>query len=56
MTMLDAPAEAADAEAPDPDAPDRGVPCFDLEGYRLQITDLSGEKDVRWIRWRQKAE
>jgi len=30
------------------------APCFDLEGYRLTVLDLSGERQERWIRWRQK--
>ena len=52
VTLLDAPLSAADASTPD--VLNLGVPCFDLEGYHLQITDLSGEKDTRWLHWRKK--
>ena len=54
VTLLDAPTSAADAETPD--VMDLGTPCFDLEGYHLQITELTAEKDVRWIHWRKKTE
>ena len=54
VSILDAPLSAADARTPDASEP--GVPCFDLEGYHLQITDLLGEKDVRWLHWKVKAE
>ena len=29
-------------------------PCFDLEGYHLQVTSLENERRIRWIRWKQK--
>lgn len=54
VSILDVPLSAADARTPDASEP--GVPCFDLEGYHLQITDLTGEKDVRWLHWKVKAE
>ena len=54
VTLLDAPLSAADAKTPD--VLDLGVPCFDLEGYHLQITDLSEEMDIRWLHWRKKPE
>ena len=54
VTLLDAPLSAADAKTPD--MLDLGVPCFDLEGYHLQITDLSEEMDIRWLHWRKKPE
>ena len=52
VTLLDAAPE--DAPYHTPDVLDLKTPCFDLEGYHLQVTDLSGEKQTRWIRWRQK--
>lgn len=52
VTLLDAPLSAADARTPDGAEP--GEPCFELEGYHLQATDLAGEKQVRWIHWREK--
>ena len=54
VSILDVPQSVATAETPD----EIGLcqPCFDLEGYHLQITDLSQEKRFRWIRWRLKAE
>lgn len=54
ISILDVPSSAATAETPDEIG--LGQPCFDLEGYHLQITDLSQEKRFRWIRWRLKAE
>ena len=50
VSLLDAPAEAAPSFTPD--VPDLKKPCFDLDGYHLEILDLSAEKDQRWIRWR----
>ncbi len=50
ISLLDAPAEAAPSFTPD--ALDLKKPCFDLEGYHLEILDLSSEKQERWIRWR----
>lgn len=50
VSLLDAPAEAAPSFTPD--ALDLKKPCFDLEGYHLEILDLSAEKQERWIRWR----
>lgn len=47
VTLLDAPDSAADARTPGTEEP--GEPCFDLDGYHLQITDLTKEKQVRWI-------
>lgn len=54
VTILDVPAEAAPGVTMD--AAEPGVPCFDLEGYHLQITDLTAEKQHRWIRWRKRPE
>ena len=54
VTILDVPLSAADSRTPD--ALGLGAPCFDLEGYHLQITDLSAEKRVRWIRWRKRPD
>ena len=57
VSLLDVPAEAATGFTPDvPDVPELKKPCFDLEGYRLEILDLSAEKRQRWIRWRQKPD
>ena len=52
VTLLDAPLSAADTGTPE--AEDLSAPCFELEGYHLQITDLTEEKQVRWIHWREK--
>ena len=52
VTLLDAAPE--DTWSRTPSVLDLGAPCFDLEGYHLQVTDLSGEKQTRWIRWREK--
>lgn len=52
VTLLDANPE--DAAYHTPAVLDLETRCFDLEGYHLQVTDLSGEKQTRWIRWRQK--
>ena len=49
VSLLDAPAEAAPSFTPD--AIGLKKPCFDLDGYHLEILDLSAEKDQRWIRW-----
>ena len=54
VTLLDAPLSAADTSTPD--LLDLAAPCFELEGYHLQITDLSEEKDIRWLHWRKKPE
>ncbi len=55
VSLLDAPAEAAPSFTPDvPEVPELKRPCFDLEGYHLEILDLSAEKRQRWIRWRQR--
>ena len=54
VTLLDAPLSAADTSTPD--ILDLAAPCFELEGYHLQITDLSEEKDIRWLHWRKKPE
>ncbi len=54
ITILDVPESAAPARTPD--AIGLSVPCFDLEGYHLQVTDLSQEKQYRWIRWRKRPE
>ncbi len=54
VTILDVPPEAATASTPG--AINLGAPCFDLEGYHLQVTDLAQEKQYRWIRWRGKPE
>lgn len=53
VTLLDVSAE--DAPFRTPAVPGLEAPCFDLEGYHLQVTDLSGEKQTRWIRWREKT-
>ena len=52
LALLDANPE--DAAYHTPAVLDLETRCFDLEGYHLQVTDLSGEKQIRWIRWRQK--
>lgn len=56
VSILDVPISAATSETPD--AIDLRQPCFELEGYHLQITDLAQEKQYRWVRWRlrQKRE
>jgi len=54
VSLLDAPAEAAPSFTPDVE--DLKKPCFDLDGYHLEILDLSGEKRERWIRWRRRPE
>lgn len=54
VTILDVPPEAATASTPG--AINLGAPCFDLEGYHLQVSDLAQEKQYRWIRWRGKPE
>ena len=54
VTLLDAP--PSEATGSTPDGPDGPAPCFSLEGYNLQVTDLSAERQTRWIHWRQKAE
>ena len=54
VSILDVPVSAAKASTPD--VLDLRVPCFDLEGYHLQILDLSQEKQYRWIRWRHRPE
>ena len=54
VSLLDVPQEAAPFSTPDiPDVPELKKPCFDLEGYHLEVLDLSTEKRQRWIRWRQ---
>lgn len=50
VSLLDA--SAGDAPSFTPDILDLKKPCFDLEGYHLEILDLSGEKQERWIHWR----
>jgi len=52
VTILDVPPSEAPYRAEDIDG--QPVPCFILEGYCLQITDLAREKQTRWIRWEQK--
>lgn len=54
VSILDVPASAATGYTPD--ILDLKKPCFDLEGYHLEILDLSVEKRERWIRWRKKPE
>ena len=54
VSLLDAPASAAPSFTPD--VLDLKKPCFDLEGYHLEILDLSGEKRERWLRWRKRPE
>ncbi len=53
ISILDVPLSAATSETPQ--IKDLGRPCFELEGYHLQITDLTAEKRYRWIRWRKQA-
>ena len=55
VSILDVPAEAAPAFTPEvPELPELTKPCFNLEGYKLEILDLSAEKRQRWIRWRKR--
>ena len=54
VTLLDASPE--DAPFHTPAVLDLEASCFDLEGYHLQVTDISGEKQTRWIRWREKKQ
>jgi len=54
VTILDVPPEAAPLMTADGDG--RKIPCFEVEGYHLQVTDLTAEKTYRWIRWRQRPE
>ena len=49
VTLLDVPPEAAPEQMLTPNNVYK--PYFLLEGYKLQVTDLSGEDAVRWIRW-----
>lgn len=57
VSLLDVPAEAAPSFTPEiPELPELKKPCFDLEGYHLEILDLSAEKRQRWIRWRKRPE
>ena len=49
VTILDVPAAPETTLTPN----NVTMPCFTLEGYELQVTDLSGEEAVRWIRWRE---
>ena len=52
VSVLDVPPSAAPSRTPD--LAGLSVPCFDLEGYHLQVLDLAQEKQFRWIRWRQR--
>lgn len=52
VSILDVPLSAVASETPQ--IKDLGRPCFELDGYHLQITDLSKEKRYRWIRWRRQ--
>ena len=52
VSILDVPLSAATSETPQ--IKDLSRPCFELEGYHLQITDLTQEKRYRWIRWRKR--
>ena len=54
VSILDVP--LSEATAATPDYLGLSAPCFDLEGYHLEILDLSAEKRVRWIRWRKRPE
>jgi len=55
VSILDVPAGDAPSFTPEiPELPELKWPCFDLEGYHLEILDLSTEKRQRWIRWRQR--
>ena len=54
VTILDVPPEAAPLMTADGDG--KEIPCFDLEGYPLQVTDLNAEKTYRFVRWRKRPE
>ena len=54
VSILDVP--ASEATEYTKDILDLRKPCFDLEGYHLEILDVSGEKQERWIRWRQRPQ
>ena len=54
ISIIDVPESAAPGRTSD--VIGESVPCFDLEGYCLQVTDLSREKQVRCIRWRVRPE
>ena len=54
VTVLDVPPSAAPDRTPEAGGLER--PCFVLEGYCLQVTDLAQEKYYRWLRWRQRPE
>ena len=49
VTLLDAPPEAAPRRTLTPNNVVK--PVFSLEGYSLQVTDLTAEPAVRWLRW-----
>ncbi len=52
ISLLDVPLSATlSRTAP---VPDLEAPCFNLEGYHLTVLDLSQERQVRWIRWRER--
>lgn len=53
VTLLDAPASDAPYRTPAVEGLE-SEPCFDLEGYHLQVTSLENERRIRWIRWKQK--
>ena len=53
VTLLDVPASDAPYRTPAVEGLE-SEPCFDLEGYHLQVTSLENERRIRWIRWKQK--
>jgi hypothetical protein len=54
VTILDVPPEAAPMKTTDGDGTE--IPCFELEGYHLQVTDLNAERTYRFVRWRKRPE
>ncbi len=54
VSILDVPPEKAPAVTAD--GAGKEIPCFVLEGYNLQVTDLTAEQTYRFIRWRKRPE
>ena len=54
VTILDVPPEAAPMKTADGDGVE--IPCFELEGYHLQVTDLTAERTYRFVRWKKRPE
>ena len=52
VSILDVPSSATTGRTPA--VMDLGRPCFYLEGYPLEILDISRAKQERWIRWDEK--